>query len=144
MNGSPIPDQEDHSFIQPPAPNTAQTHPAQQKAVEILVDVGVDSPMAGRIAAAVPLPEIVRHIAAWLPRHQAQKVGVGSLVKRIFRRDPAPDPTPEFLSGRLYRKHFPDAPPPPDDLAAGEAARRQAYLPDDLADIMLGRKEPLP
>ena len=125
MNGSPI-QEDDHSFIQSPAATD------QKRAEALLMDVGIDGPMAAKMAAAAPVSEIVRQVAAWLPRYQAKQVGHGSLVKRIFARRHAPDLSPEFLSGELYRRHFPE-------FAIDEAqSRRRAYLPDDFADLMVG------
>jgi hypothetical protein len=134
MNGIPT-TQADHSFIHtPPTPPGADTDPDKKTAAEILVDVGVDAGMAVRLAAAAPLTEIVRQVAAWLPRHATGSVQHGALVRRIFQRAPAPELTADFRASQLYRRHFPEA----DDSHHEEAERRRRYLPDEYSDIVIG------
>lgn len=131
MDGSPIPDQVGHASMQaPPAPTTDQ-----KRAQSLLADVGVHGHKAAKLAATIPVGEIVRQVAAWLPRHQARHVGVGLLIRSIERQTPTPEPSPEFLSGHLYRRHFPEFALPPVDE---EQSLRRAYLPDDFADLMVG------
>lgn len=119
------------------APVAPPHSPETARAMELLIDVGVAGHMARQLAARVPLAEVIRHIAFWLPAHEAGDVKPGLLVSRLKNREPAPAPTPVFFRSEWYRRHFPDA-SPPDEARDDEQRRRRAYLPDDLSDLMVG------